>query len=104
MDRRFCIHHLIMPNYVECCTKPVLNWISRNMPEVPINIMDQYYLDDLCDSISSKYREHYSEIARPPSAEEIIRKLQYLTYHLEVHPLDPNFPRLRPIMHHHTKS
>ena len=25
------IRHLIMPNHVECCTKPVLDWIARNM-------------------------------------------------------------------------
>ena len=37
------IRHLIMPNHVECCTKPVLDWIAMNMPEVPVNIMDQYY-------------------------------------------------------------
>ena len=71
------IRHLIMPNHVECCTKPVLDWIARNMPEVPINIMDQYYPDNLCDSSSSKYRERYSEISRPPTEEEIIRSYQY---------------------------
>lgn len=73
----FAIRHLIMPNHVECCTKPVLDWIARNMPEVPINIMDQYYPDNLCDSSSSKYRERYSEISRPPTEEEIIRSYQY---------------------------
>lgn len=73
----FVIRHLIMPNHVECCTKPVLEWIARNMPEVPINIMDQYHPDNLCDPISPKYREYYSEIARSPSEEEIIRSYQY---------------------------
>ncbi|HET7390512.1 MAG TPA: hypothetical protein VFJ51_06790 [Nitrososphaeraceae archaeon] len=66
-----------MPNPVECCcTKPVLEWIARNMPEVPINIMDQYYPDNLCDPSSSKYRERYGEIARSPK-EEIVRSYQY---------------------------
>ena len=73
----FVIRHLIMPNHVECCTKPVLEWIARNMPEIPINIMDQYYPDNLCDPSSSKYRERYNEIARLPSKEEIIRSYQY---------------------------
>jgi len=73
----FVIRHLIMPNHVECCTKPVLDWIARNMPEVPINIMDQYYPDNLCDPSSPKYRERYSEIARSPTEEEIIRSYQY---------------------------
>jgi len=73
----FVIRHLIMPNHVECCTKPVLDWIARNMPEVPINIMDQYYPDNLCDSSSSKYRERYSELARSPTKEEITRSYGY---------------------------
>jgi putative pyruvate formate lyase activating enzyme len=73
----FVIRHLIMPNHVECCTKPVLDWIAMNMPEVPVNIMDQYYPDNLCDPSSSKYRERYNEIARSPSEEEIVRSYQY---------------------------
>lgn len=73
----FVIRHLIMPNHVECCTKPVLDWIAMNMPEVPVNIMDQYYPENLCDPSSSKYRERYNEIARSPSEEEIVRSYQY---------------------------
>lgn len=73
----FVIRHLIMPNHVQCCTKPVLDWIALNMPEVPVNIMDQYYPDNLCDPSSSKYRERYNEIARSPTEEEIIRSYQY---------------------------
>jgi putative pyruvate formate lyase activating enzyme len=73
----FIIRHLIMPNHVECCTKPVLDWIARNMQEVPINIMDQYYPDNLCDSSSPKYRGRYRELARSPTKEEITRSYQY---------------------------
>lgn len=73
----FVIRHLIMPNHVECCTKPVLDWIAKNMPEVPINIMDQYYPDNLCDPSSPKYRERYSEIARSPTEEEIKGSYKY---------------------------
>lgn len=73
----FVIRHLIMPNHVQCCTKPVLDWIALNMPEVPVNIMDQYYPDNLCDPSSSKYSERYNEIARSPTEEEIIRSYQY---------------------------
>jgi putative pyruvate formate lyase activating enzyme len=73
----FVIRHLIMPNHVDCCTKPILDWIAKNMPEVPINIMDQYYTDNLCDTMSTKYRERYSEISRCPTREEIARSYQY---------------------------
>jgi putative pyruvate formate lyase activating enzyme len=71
------IRHLIMPNHVECCTKPVLDWIAMNMPEVPVNIMDQYYPDNLCDPRSSRYSERYNEIARSPTEEEVVKSYQY---------------------------
>ena len=48
-----------------------------NMPEVPINIMDQYYPDNLCDPSSHKYRERYSELARSSTKEEIIKSFKY---------------------------
>jgi putative pyruvate formate lyase activating enzyme len=66
-----------MPNHVECCTKPVLDWIAMNMPEIPINIMDQYYSDNLCDPSSDKYLERYSELARSPTKEEINKSYKY---------------------------
>ena len=71
------IRHLIMPNHIECCTRPVLEWIAKNMPEVPVNIMDQYHPDNLCDPESSKYRERYSDISRACSLEEIARSYKY---------------------------
>jgi putative pyruvate formate lyase activating enzyme len=37
------IRHLIIPNHVECCSKPLLKWIADNLGlEVVINIMSQY--------------------------------------------------------------
>ncbi|MHC1591962.1 MAG: radical SAM protein, partial [Candidatus Helarchaeales archaeon] len=37
------IRHLVMPNHVECCTIPILEWISTNLPGVMVNIMEQYH-------------------------------------------------------------
>lgn len=71
------IRHLIMPNHVECCTKPVLEWIAENTPDVPVNIMDQYYPDNLCDPYSPKYDPYYKDIARTPSREEILEAYMY---------------------------
>jgi putative pyruvate formate lyase activating enzyme len=73
----FVIRHLIMPNHVECCTKPVLDWIASNMPEIPINIMDQYHPDNICNPSSPEFRERYREIARLPSEEEITSSYRY---------------------------
>jgi putative pyruvate formate lyase activating enzyme len=65
------IRHLVMPNHVECCTYPVLDWIAEHMPDVPVNVMDQYRPDNFCDPSSSSYRPQYSQIARRPKASEI---------------------------------
>ena len=73
----FVIRHLVMPNHIECCTKPVLEWIAKNMPQVQINIMDQYHPDNLCNPLSPKYKDRYNEIARSPSRKEIKRAYRY---------------------------
>ncbi|MGY5874564.1 MAG: radical SAM protein [Candidatus Thorarchaeota archaeon] len=36
------IRHLVMPNHVECCTIPILEWVAENMPNCMVNIMAQY--------------------------------------------------------------
>ncbi len=36
------IRHLVLPNHLECCTKPLLKWISQNMKNFSLNVMDQY--------------------------------------------------------------
>jgi putative pyruvate formate lyase activating enzyme len=36
------VRHLVLPNHVECCTKPILTWVARNIPRALVNIMDQY--------------------------------------------------------------
>jgi putative pyruvate formate lyase activating enzyme len=36
------IRHLVMPNHVKCCSKPIMKWISENIPEAAVNIMGQY--------------------------------------------------------------
>jgi putative pyruvate formate lyase activating enzyme len=71
------IRHLVMPNHVECCTRPVLEWIAATMPNVPVNIMDQYHPDNACDSRTSKYDIKYQEIARRPTAQEIRQAFRY---------------------------
>lgn len=36
------VRHLVLPNHVECCTIPVLDWISESLPTALVNVMDQY--------------------------------------------------------------
>lgn len=65
------IRHLVMPNHVECCTFPVLDWIAEHMPEVPVNIMDQYHPDMFCDPRSAQYQPRYEQLARRLTRREI---------------------------------
>jgi putative pyruvate formate lyase activating enzyme len=37
------IRVLVLPNHLECCTKPILNWIADNLgDETRVNVMFQY--------------------------------------------------------------
>ncbi len=37
------VRHLVLPSHLDCCSKPVIDWISENIPDALVNIMDQYY-------------------------------------------------------------
>jgi len=36
------IRHLVLPNHIDCCTRPILQWISENLKNVKVNVMAQY--------------------------------------------------------------
>ena len=67
----FSIRHLVMPNHVECCTYPVLEWIAERVPAAPVNVMAQFHPDNFCDPTGAKYRDKYAEIARRPTRAEL---------------------------------
>ncbi len=71
------IRHLVMPNHVECCTKPVLEWIERNIPGTPVNVMDQYRPESYADPGSPEFSPDAFDIARRPTREEIVRAWIY---------------------------
>ncbi len=58
------IRHLVLPGHVECCTKPILEWIAQNLgPDTVVNIMGQY---------RPAYKAHeYQDIARFPREDEL---------------------------------
>ena len=56
-----------MPGHYECCTKPILEWISKEIPNVLVNIMAQYHPDHLVNNST------YSEINRRVSYEEMAK-------------------------------
>jgi putative pyruvate formate lyase activating enzyme len=71
------IRHLIMPGHVECCTKPVLEWIAANAPRALVNVMDQYRPEYACDRFSSLYDDRYRALAKRPEATEILEAYAY---------------------------
>ena len=73
----FIVRHLIMPNHLECCTKPILDWIAKNMPDIQLNIMDQYHPDNLCNPLSPHFKDSYKEISRSPTKDELKTAYRY---------------------------
>ena len=66
------IRHLIMPNHVECCTYPILEWIAINTPRVLVNIMDQYRPE-----YKARYDERFREISRRVTRDEVSKAYKY---------------------------
>lgn len=36
------LRHLVLPNHLECCTRPIVLWTKENIPKVRFNLMFQY--------------------------------------------------------------
>lgn len=36
------VRHLVLPGHLECCTRPIVEWIGEHMPDVRFNLMFQY--------------------------------------------------------------
>jgi putative pyruvate formate lyase activating enzyme len=63
------IRHLVLPGHLDCCTRPVLEWIARNLPRdrILVNVMDQYRPMHLV----ARHPRRWPEIARRPRLEEV---------------------------------
>jgi len=64
------IRHLVLPNHLECCTKPVLKWIADNVRDkAVVNIMAQY---------RPEYKAHeHPDINRSVRREEMEEAINY---------------------------
>jgi putative pyruvate formate lyase activating enzyme len=54
------VRHLVLPGHLECCTRPIMKWVSRNMPGAYFNLMFQYrpeYQAGLFPSIDRRLTE-----------------------------------------------
>jgi len=63
------IRHLVLPNHIDCCSKPVIKFIAQHLPNALVNIMAQY---------KPEYRaSEQKDISRSVSPEEIVQVKEY---------------------------
>ena len=63
------VRHLVLPNHLECCSKPVLRFIADHLPNVLVNIMGQY---------RPEYRANeQKDISRSVTPEEVASVKEY---------------------------
>jgi len=52
-----------MPNHIECCSKPILDYVAKELPKAVMNIMAQY---------RPQWKSfNYEEINRRPTSQEM---------------------------------
>jgi putative pyruvate formate lyase activating enzyme len=74
------IRLLVLPNHLECCTKPTLNWIAGNLGgETRVNLMFQYRpewraheIPELRRHLSKKEREKAVELAEKAGLRNLV--------------------------------
>lgn len=67
-DAEILLRHLVLPEHVDCCTRPAVKWVKENIPHVRFNPMFQYTPHYLA------YR--YPEMNRHLRAQEIERAVE----------------------------
>jgi len=69
-DSELVIRHLVLPNHVGCCTKPVLDFVAKNFRDrVIVNIMPQY---------RPEYKAYqYPDISKGLTSEEFEKAIDY---------------------------
>jgi len=65
---KLLIRHLVLPGHVQCCSKPVLDWIRKNTPKALVNIMDEF---------QPAYKSKECGLERPITGEEYEEVLNY---------------------------
>ena len=65
------VRHLLMPGHVECCWRPVAEWLAENLPGVKVNLRASFWPAwharrhaELFNPISEAETEHASTIAK----------------------------------------
>ena len=61
------VRHLVMPGHVQCCTRPVLDWLAVHHPQAPVNLMTVY----LPSGPGAQGLQQVPELARLATPEEV---------------------------------
>lgn len=70
IDGDIIVRHLVLPNHVECCSKPILKWIAKNLgTDTHVNVMAQYR--------PCYHADEYDEISAPLNRDEYVQALEY---------------------------
>jgi putative pyruvate formate lyase activating enzyme len=65
------VRHLLMPGHVECCWRPIADWLVENLPGVKVNLRSGFWPawhaarhSELCGTVSSTEAKRASQIAQ----------------------------------------
>jgi putative pyruvate formate lyase activating enzyme len=39
---KLIVRHLLLPGHTDCCLRPILQWMSQNLPQAPLSLRDGY--------------------------------------------------------------
>ncbi len=56
---RLIVRHLLMPGHLDCCFRPVVEWMSRNLPQAEFSLREGY--------LPSWRAQQFVELGRPVS-------------------------------------
>lgn len=62
------VRHLLMPGHVECCWRPIAQWLARELPAVKVSLRDSFW--------PAWHAKRHPELYRVLSAEERGRALE----------------------------
>jgi putative pyruvate formate lyase activating enzyme len=61
------VRHLLMPGHVECCWKPVAEWLAENLPGVKVNLRSGFWPAWQ----AARHTELRRTVSRPESAQAV---------------------------------
>ena len=69
------LRHLVLPGHIDCCTKPVMDWVAANLDheKLRVNVMDQYHPDHLV----LRDGKGYGELGRRLRPAEFLEAFEY---------------------------